>query len=198
MFTGIIEAIGEITNQQTIDGDQRLQIKTDPEFVATVKLGDSIAVNGVCLTVVEATRFEFFVDVSNETLDCTALGDYAVGRSVNLERALQLSDRLDGHLVSGHVDATATVVQIEQDARSRRIDIECDESLMRYIVKKGSICIDGVSLTVNSVEGNRLSVNIVPHTLEKTILSDYKKESRVNVEIDIIARYIEKMLPEQN
>jgi len=195
MFTGIIEAIGEIVHVQDIGGDRRFRICTSEDLQASLDIGDSVAVNGVCLTVIHLHKAMFDVDVSNETLSCTALGEYEVGHKLNLERALTLSGRLDGHLVSGHVDSTATIMETGDDGRSRRMLFATDPALMRYIVHKGSICVDGTSLTVNSVENNRFSINIIPHTLEHTIMSEYRTGTRVNIEVDLVARYIENMLP---
>ena len=195
MFTGIIEAIGEIVHVQDIGGDRRFRISAADDLPASLGMGDSIAVNGVCLTVIEPGDAAFDVDISNETLSCTALGEYEDGHKVNLERALTLSGRLDGHLVSGHVDSTATVMETGDDGRSRRMLFATDPAWMRYIVHKGSICVDGTSLTVNSVKNNRFSINIIPHTLEHTIMSEYRTGTRVNIEVDLVARYIENLLP---
>jgi len=198
VFTGIIEAVGEIISIENLGGDKRFRIKIGEEIQASLNTGDSIAVNGVCLTVIGKDTEMIDVDVSNESLSCTALGDYVAGSRVNLERALTLSDRLDGHLVSGHVDGTASVVQIDDDGRSKRMVFESQDAIMRYIVQKGSVCIDGTSLTVNTVENHQFSINVIPHTLEHTIMSDYRTGTSVNVEVDIIARYIEKLIPGNN
>lgn len=195
MFTGIIETVGEIISIECLGGDMRFRIKTGIDIQASLNTGDSIAVNGVCLTVIRKDTEMIDVDVSNESLSCTALGDYVAGSRVNLERALALSERLDGHLVSGHVDGTASVVQIDDDGRSKRMIFESQDTIVRYIVKKGSVSIDGTSLTVNTVENNQFSINVIPHTLNHTIMSDYRIGTSVNVEVDIIARYIEKLIP---
>lgn len=195
MFTGIIETVGEIISIERLGGDMRFRIKTGIDLEASLNTGDSIAVNGVCLTVIRKDTEMIDVDVSNESLSCTALGDYVAGSRVNLERALALSERLDGHLVSGHVDGTASVVQIDDDGRSKQIIFESQDTIVRYIVQKGSVSIDGTSLTVNTVENNQFSINVIPHTLNHTIMSDYRIGTSVNVEVDIIARYIEKLIP---
>ena len=160
-----------------------------------VKAGDSICVNGVCLTVTDCSGNQFTVDVSVETLDCTTFNEFKDGSKVNLEKALHLSDRLHGHLVTGHVDGVGTIKDRKPDARSERIDIDCPPNLLRYVSKKGSVCIDGVSLTVNEKSATGFSVNIIPHTLEQTIISNYTKGTRVNIEVDIIARYLETLIP---
>ncbi len=195
MFTGIIVAVGKITGIEQTGTDQRLCIQCGMNADTIPGIGGSIAVNGVCLTVVSRQGDTIEVDVSGETLACTAFGGYASGDTVNLEPALSLSDRLDGHIVTGHVDDTGTVVDIAEDGRSKRMLFECPDRLMRYIVMKGSVCIDGTSLTVNAVERNRFSVNVIPHTLEQTIMSTYENGTAVNIEVDLLARYIENMLP---
>jgi len=156
--------------------------------------GESISVNGVCLTAVALYEDGFDTDISVETLDVTALGELDVGSSVNLEPAISLGERLGGHLVSGHVDCTATVRSREQDARSIRLALEIPQEYARYVAKKGSVCIDGVSLTINEVSGNRFEVNIIPHTAEVTIIDDYAVGTVVNIEVDLLARYIERLL----
>ncbi|MCG8325268.1 MAG: riboflavin synthase [Thiotrichales bacterium] len=198
MFTGIIETTGDIVAIEDCKGDQRFRIRITDRMHESIGIGDSIAVNGVCLTVVHRDADCIDVDISNETLGCTALGDYMIGDPVNIERALSLSDRLDGHLVSGHVDSTAKVTRVDEDGRSRKIRFENDPSIMRYIAVKGSVCVDGTSLTVNSVKENCFSVNIIPHTLQKTIISEYAAGTRVNIEVDIVARYLERLLTENN
>lgn len=195
MFTGIIENIGTVQRMENLGNDCRLEIHADPAFLAGLKNGDSIAINGVCLTVTGSDKKSFTADVSSETLLVTNLGQLAEGCRVNLELAMQLSDRLDGHIVTGHVDATGMVTECHPEGRSVRFGFEVPESLQRYISKKGSVCIDGVSLTVNGKNNNVISVNIIPHTLEKTILSGYKPGTVVNVEVDIIARYLESLYP---
>jgi riboflavin synthase len=192
MFSGIIADIGSIKQVTDRDGGLRLVIATSALDLGDVHDGDSIAVNGICLTVVEHTSDSFAVDVSRETLNCTE-GLEAIGEPVNLEKALRLADRLGGHLVSGHSDGTGTVLELKQDARSVRLLIQAPAELARYICKKGSICVDGVSLTVNEVTDNTFGVNIIPHTLHQTIFADYAAGTRVNLEVDIIARYLERL-----
>ncbi len=194
MFTGIIQAQGSIAEMQQRGGDMRLQINADKLDLSDVFLGDSIAVNGVCLTVVELTDIGFSADVSNETLLLTSLGRLKTGSPVNLEKALTLADRLGGHLVSGHVDGVGTVISRSNDGRSVRFVIEAPAVLARYIAHKGSICVDGTSLTVNAVDGASFELNIVPHTLNETIMGDYQAGSEVNLEVDLIARYLERLL----
>ena len=193
MFTGIIEAIGNIDAIEDRGADQRLVINTGKLDLADVSLGDSISVNGVCLTVIELQQHGFATDVSTETLSCTTLGNLKTASPVNLEKAMQLSDRLGGHIVSGHVDGVGKIISMKEDARSVRYVVEVPDSLARYICKKGSICIDGVSLTVNGVDTNQFDVNIIPHTLQETIFSEYQVDSPVNLEVDVIARYLERL-----
>ena len=194
MFTGIIEAVGSITHLESRGGDVRLRIRTGKLDLADVRLGDSIAVNGVCLTAVALTGDGFAADVSRETLSLTTLGDLAPGSRVNLEKALTLATRLGGHLVSGHVDGVGRVVDRRDDARSVRFVIEAPAPLARYIAHKGSVCVDGTSLTVNAVAGARFDLNIVPHTLQETIIGDYAPGTPVNLEVDLVARYLERLL----
>jgi len=194
MFTGIIQQIGRIHSLNTQSGDVRLHVITGGLEMSDVVLGDSIAVNGVCLTAVELPPDGFMADVSRETLNLTTLGDLRAGSRVNLEKALTLSTRLGGHMVSGHVDGLGKVISIKEDARSFRFTIEAPAELARYIAHKGSICLDGVSLTVNSVSGARFELNIVPHTMQQTIMSGYLVGSAVNLEVDLVARYLERLL----
>jgi riboflavin synthase len=194
MFTGIIEAVGEVAELQSRGGDVRLRIRTGKLDLGDVALGDSIAVNGVCLTAVELPGDGFVADVSRETLSLTSLGQLKAGGRVNLEKALTLSARLGGHLVSGHVDGLGTVVERHDDARSVRFAIAAPDELARYIAHKGSITVDGTSLTVNAVSGSQFELNIVPHTLQETIMSDYAPGRRVNLEVDLVARYLERLL----
>jgi riboflavin synthase len=193
MFTGIIQAVGEIRAVEAIGGDVRLRVGVGDLSLERVELGDSIAVSGVCLTVIEFAADEFAADVSQETLQLTTLGHAEAGNRVNLEPSLTLSAPLGGHLVSGHVDGIGEVVSLEPDARSTRIDFEMPEALARYVAKKGSIAIDGTSLTVNEVGDRKFSVNIVPHTLERTIMGRYEPGTRVNLEVDLVARYLERL-----
>ncbi len=194
MFTGIIQAVGSLGIRDAVSGDVRLTIEIGDDFLGGVQLGDSIAVNGVCLTVIDLTEKSFSADVSNETLSLTTLGELSIGASVNLEKALTLNTPLGGHWVSGHVDGVGEIMDKQHDARSWRFTIAVPDHLSRYIATKGSICIEGISLTVNTVEANRLTVNIVPHTSEKTNINCWKAHTRVNIEVDIIARYLERLL----
>lgn len=194
MFSGIIEAVGTLRGSEAAAGDKRLCIDCGELDLADVKIGDSIAVSGVCLTVVALEQRAFYADVSRETLTRTTLGQLAPGAAVNLEKALLASARLGGHLVSGHVDGVGVVVAQRADSRSQRFDIRVADELAKYIATKGSVCVDGVSLTVNAVDGNRFAVNIVPHTLDRTIICSYEEGVQVNIEVDIIARYLERLL----
>jgi riboflavin synthase len=194
MFTGIIQALGKIERSEPSDGDIRLTIGCGDLDLGQVQIGDSIAVNGTCLTAVELLGQSFVADVSVETMEKTSLGQLAVGSPVNLETALTLNTALGGHLVSGHVDGLATLVEMQADARSIRYRFEVEPGIQHYIAVKGSVTVDGTSLTVNSVEGNRFDVNIVPHTQQKTVFQYYQAGSRVNIEVDIIARYLERLL----
>ncbi len=194
MFTGIIEAVGRVAELQQRGGDVRLRVLTGKMDLADVALGDSIAVNGVCLTAVEVSDDGFAADVSRETLSLTSLGQLKSGSRVNLEKALTLATRLGGHLVSGHVDGLGTVIERHEDARSVRFTIEAPHELARYIAHKGSITVDGTSLTVNAVDGQRFELNIVPHTLQETIMDSYAAGERVNLEVDLVARHLERLL----
>jgi len=194
VFTGIIQSVGQIQSMQPQGGDQRIAVAIGALSMADVILGDSIAVNGVCLTVIDFDEHAFQADVSNETLACTTLGDLTVGAPVNLEKALLPTTRLGGHLVSGHVDGVGEIVALESDGRSLRFTLRAPQELARYIATKGSICVEGISLTVNSVEGQEFDLNIVPHTLEETNLKNAEVGRPVNLEVDIIARYLERLL----
>jgi riboflavin synthase len=194
MFTGIIQAIGHIEALTERGGDVRLSVNSGDLELADVALGDSIATNGVCLTAVELSSQGFAADVSRETLSLTSLHLLKPGSRVNLEKALTLNTRLGGHLVSGHVDGIGRVVERRSDARSIRFSIEAPAELAKYIAHKGSICVDGTSLTVNAVRGAVFELNIVPHTLQETIMEGYKVGSQVNLEVDLIARYLERLM----
>ena len=194
MFTGIIKAKGTIGSMETRGGDVRLRVQSDGLPWSEYELGESIAVNGVCLTAVALHKDGFETDVSVETLNVTALGGLAVGSPVNLEPAISLGERLGGHLVSGHVDCTGRVVARDNDARSIRLVIEIPKDYARYVAKKGSVCVDGVSLTVNEVSGKTFELNIIPHTADVTIIGDYAAGTVVNVEVDLLARYLERLL----
>ncbi len=194
MFTGIIEATGQIHSLQPRGGDIRLQIVSSTLDFADVALGDSIAVSGVCLTAVEFFDQGFGADVSRETLSRTSLGELTPGAWVNLEKALLPTTRLGGHLVSGHVDGLGRVIDRRRDGRSERWRFEAPADLARYIAPKGSICINGVSLTVNEVDGAIFGINLVPHTLENTQLHRLKDGDKLNIEVDLLARYVERLL----
>ena len=194
MFTGIIETVGEVVDKELREGDVKLTLKADESYLEAVMLGDSIACNGVCLTVVDRTSNQFMLDVSVETLSLTTIGDWDVGSKVNLEQAMIASSRFGGHIVSGHIDRIGEIIDIAEDARSWRMTVRVPKNIRQYIAKKGSISVDGVSLTINSVEDNEFSVNIVPHTLSHTIIGDYKLNQKVNIEIDTIARYVERLV----
>jgi riboflavin synthase len=193
MFSGIVADVGLIKLAQDRDGGLRLTVATEALGMDDVQLGDSIAVNGVCLTVVKIAGKDFTVDVSRETLNCT-VGLDRQGGHVNLEKALRLSDRLGGHLVSGHVDGVGEVVAFNDIGESWRLVVRAPRELAKYIAMKGSITINGVSLTVNLVAGSEFELNLIPHTLEMTTLNELKAGSKVNLEIDLIARYVERML----
>jgi riboflavin synthase len=194
MFTGIIEETGRIAALEGRGGDLCLTVEVAGPAFTDLQLGESIAVNGVCLTVVAREGGRWSADVSLETLSCTTCAGWRVGDRVNLERALLPSTRLGGHLVSGHVDGVGRVVGLQDEARSTCLTITAPEVLMRYIAAKGSVCVDGVSLTVNEVGATAFTVNIVPHTIQKTVIGTYLAGTRVNVEVDILARYLERLL----
>jgi len=194
MFTGIIQAIGTITGSEQKGGDLRLRVHSADLDLSDVELGDSIATNGVCLTVTELPGDGYWADVSKETLDLTTIGDLKTGDRVNLEKALTPASRLGGHIVSGHVDGIGEVLSHHSDARSERFRLKAPAELAKYIAHKGSICVDGTSLTINKVEGAEFELNIVPHTLEKTVFSGYKPGTQVNLEVDVIARYLERLI----
>ncbi|EMR13608.1 riboflavin synthase subunit alpha [Methylophaga lonarensis MPL] len=195
MFTGIIAAVGRIASLQPQGGDIRLLIDTVKLDISDVKLGDSIAVNGVCLTVVTIEGQTLAFDVSKETLQRTSLASVSAGSSVNLEKALAVGERLGGHFVSGHVDGLGKVTRLQPSARSWQFHIEMPAPLRRYVAEKGSICVDGVSLTVNAVTDTGFEINIIPHTMQETIIRDYSIGQSVNLEVDLIARYLERLLP---
>ena len=194
MFTGIIEAVGQVVAVQPRNGDVRLRIKTGGLGLADVHLGDSIATNGVCLTVVELPGDGYWADVSRETLDNTTIPQWRVGQNVNLEKALTPQTRLGGHIVSGHVDGVGEVVSRHPDARSERFRLRAPKALAKYIAHKGSITVDGTSLTVNAVDGAEFELNIVPHTLAHTIMGEYQPGSLINLEVDVLARYLERLM----
>jgi riboflavin synthase len=194
MFTGIIKARGSVDRIETRGGDLRLTIRAPEIDWHGFEAGESISINGVCLTAVDYKDGGFVTDVSTETLEVTALSDIAEGDPVNIEPAVSLGERLGGHLVSGHVDCIGTITARHADARSIRLQVEVPEAYSRYIAKKGSVCIDGVSLTVNEVSAVTFDVNIIPHTAEVTIIGGYKPGTSVNIEVDLVARYLERLL----
>lgn len=194
MFTGIIEAIGTIRALTPKGGDVRVRVETGKLDLADVKLGDSIAVNGVCLTAVELPGDGFWADVSRETLARTAFIDLKAGSRVNLEKALTPTSRLGGHLVSGHVDGVGEIIARDENARAVQLRVRAPAELARYIAMKGSITVDGTSLTVNAVDGAEFELTIVPHTLAETIMVDYRPGRQVNLEVDLLARYLERLL----
>ena len=194
MFTGIIEGVGRLAGIDTRGGDARLSIEAGSLPFDEVRLGESIAVNGVCLTVVAFNAKYFEADVSNETLSLTTLGGLAPGVLLNLERAMRPTDRLGGHLVSGHVDGVGRVLGIVPDARAQRWRFAAPQPLLRYIAKKGSICVDGVSLTVNEVDEEGFEVALIPHTVAHTAFARTAIGDAVNLEIDLVARYVERLL----
>ena len=194
MFTGIIETLGTVAAMESRGGDLRLTVRAPGLDLAGARLGDSIAVNGVCLTVTALDGERFSADVSRESLSVTTLGDLGIGDRVNLEQALTLATRLGGHLVSGHVDGVGELLAMEADARSTRVQFRAPDPLARYIAAKGSITIDGASLTVNHVDGAIFDVNIIPHTWGLTRFSVYRIGSRVNLEVDLVARYLERLV----
>ena len=194
MFTGIVEAIGSVAKLQQLGSDWRLTIDSGKLDLSDVVLGDSIAVNGCCLTVVEMQKNLFGADVSNESMRCTALGQFKGGTPVNLEKAMLASGRLGGHIVSGHVDGVGNLIELSADGASVRLVYEAPKEIAKYIADKGSICIDGTSLTVNEVSGLKFTVNVIPHTQTETIIGDYQVGQSVNLEVDLIARYLERLL----
>lgn len=194
MFTGIIAAVGELRRLERRGGDVRLEIGTGKLDLADVKGGDSIATSGVCLTVVAQGEGWFAADVSLETLSLTTIGALGQGAKVNLEKSIGVTDRLGGHIVSGHIDGVGEVISLGQDARSWRYTLRAPAQLARYIARKGSVCIDGVSLTVNAVNGADFELNIIPATMRETIFGEYRAGSRVNLEVDLVARYLERLL----
>jgi len=196
MFTGIVQGVGRIRSVEPHGGDVTMWIETGDVPLAGVEIGGSVAVNGCCLTAVQLEPAAFKADLSRETLSLTTAGQWQPGTAVNLEKALTAGQALGGHYVTGHVDGVGQVVGRHDDARSVRVEFEVPAELARYIARKGSVTVDGVSLTVNGASGTRFDVNLVPHTLEVTILGGYRPGSRVNLEVDIIARYLERLVAE--
>jgi riboflavin synthase len=193
MFTGIVAATGTLQTRESFDGDLRIRFEVSPSLMVGGNIGDSISISGVCLTMLDPDATGFSADLSAETLDKTSLGNRRPGDRVNLELAMRASDRLGGHMVSGHVDGLAKLVSRTADARSERFLFEADHSLARYIAPKGSVCLDGVSLTVNEVDDSRFSICIIPHTLTVTTLGDLVAGEEVNLEVDLIARYLDRL-----
>lgn len=194
MFTGIVQAVGTIRRLEARGDDRRIRVDAAALDLHDVALGDSICVSGVCLTVVARDGGEFAADLSIETLSRTTLGMLTDGTRVNLEKSLRLSDRLGGHLVAGHVDGIGRIVAIAPDARSQRWTVELPAALARYVAAKGSVCIDGVSLTVNDADGDRFGVNLIPHTIAVTTFGDRRVGDAINVEVDLVARYVERLM----
>ena len=198
MFTGIIEAVGKIEARSQEKGEWRLKVSTGDLDLSDVKIGDSLAVSGCCLTVVEKHANAFSADVSNETMRCTALGTLGIGSLVNLEKAMLATDRFGGHIVSGHVDGVGQLLKIENEGQSIKMTFKMPLNLIKYVAAKGSICVDGTSLTVNEVKEDYFTVNVIPHTQDETISGSYKVGNNVNLEVDIIARYLERMSRDMN
>lgn len=194
MFTGIVQDVGKVQSREMRGGDVNLAIAVDRLSLDRTAIGDSISIQGVCLTVTALVANGFSADVSRETLSLTTLGDLAVGSPVNLEPALRAGDPLGGHLVSGHVDGVGRVLSLAEEARSLRVEFEAPADLARYLARKGSVTVDGVSLTINEVDGQRFGVNLIPHTRDVTTLSRLTTGTRVNLEIDQVARYVERLL----
>jgi riboflavin synthase len=194
MFTGIIEGVGRLAEREPRGGDVRFKFETGDLPFDHVQMGESIAVNGVCLTVIAFDAHSFHADASTETLSLTTLGELPVGAVLNLERAMRPTDRLGGHLVSGHVDGLGRVLSVHEDARAQRWRFAAPAALLKYIAKKGSICVDGVSLTVNEVDGEGFEVALIPHTVAHTRFAQTGVGDAVNLEIDLVARYVERLL----
>jgi len=193
MFTGIVEAVGKIEARSQEKGEWRLKFFTGDLDLSDVKIGDSIAVSGCCLTVVEKHSTAFLADVSNETMRCTALGTLEIGSAVNLEKAMLATDRFGGHIVSGHVDGVGQLIKVENEGQSIKMTFKIPSNLSKYVAAKGSICVDGTSLTVNEAKDDYFAVNLIPHTQYETISGSYEIGDSVNLEVDIIARYLERM-----
>ena len=193
MFTGIIEAVGKIEARSQEKGEWRLKFFTGDLDLSDVKIGDSIAVSGCCLTVVEKHATAFLADVSNETMRCTSLGTLEIGSAVNLEKAMLATDRFGGHIVSGHVDGVGHLIKVENEGQSIKMTFKIPSNLSKYVAAKGSICVDGTSLTVNEANDDNFAVNLIPHTQDETVSGSYQIGDSVNLEVDIIARYLERM-----
>ncbi|RGD88288.1 riboflavin synthase [Acinetobacter sp. SWAC57] len=193
MFTGIIESLGTVESLQNVGGDVRLRIGTDLDM-SDVHLGDSIATNGICLTVIDWGEHWYAADVSRESLNRTTLGGWKVGQRVNVEKAMLPTTRFGGHIVSGHVDAVGEITVVREDARSLYFEVTAPPEIARYLAEKGSITVDGISLTINHLRGHILSLNLIPHTAERTNIATWKSGSKVNLEVDVLARYIERLM----
>lgn len=193
MFTGIIESLGTVESLQNVGGDVRLRIGTDLDM-SDVHLGDSIATNGICLTVIDWGEHWYAADVSRESLNRTTLGSWKVGQRVNVEKAMLPTTRFGGHIVSGHVDAVGEITVVREDARSLYFEVTAPPEIARYLAEKGSITVDGISLTINHLRGHILSLNLIPHTAERTNIATWKSGSKVNLEVDLLARYIERLM----
>jgi len=193
MFTGIIEATGNIKSLKQVESHWRLDVNTGKLDMSDVNIGDSIAVNGCCLTVVDLSTNNFEADVSNESMQCTTFDELKIGSRVNLEKAMRADSRFGGHIVSGHVDGVGKLSRLEEDGNSIRITITAPRELAKYIAAKGSICIDGTSLTINDVDGDLFTVNIIPHTQKETVIGEYVVGQSVNLEVDLLARYLERL-----
>ncbi len=194
MFTGLVETVGKVVSIENRGGESRMNFASASIGLSDAQLGDSIAINGTCLTVVSKTDVQFAADVSLETLSCTTLGGLKPGSHVNLERALLPTTRLGGHMVSGHVDGVAQVASIKLQGKSIIIVFEVPPALSKYVAAKGSVCVDGVSLTTNVVNESGFEVNIIPHTQQQTIIGEYQRGTQVNIEVDVVARYLERLL----
>lgn len=194
MFTGIVESMGTLVSKTDVGGDCRLVIDTGDLSLAGCGTGDSISISGACLTMLDPDEHRFTADVSQETLSLTILGKLDEGANVNLELAMGLHDRMGGHLVTGHVDGMARLVSRHEDARAERFEFEVPASLAKYVARKGSVCLDGVSLTVNEVDGSHFSVCLIPHTMEITTLGQLQPGDKINLEVDLIARYLERLM----
>ena len=193
MFTGIIESLGKVESLQSVGGDIRLRIQTSLDM-SDVHLGDSIATNGICLTVIEWGSNWYAADVSRESLNRTTLAQWKVGQAVNVEKAMLPTTRFGGHIVSGHVDAVGEITVVREDARSLYFEVTAPVEIAKYLAEKGSVTVDGISLTINHLRGNILSLNLIPHTAERTNIGSWKTGAKVNLEVDILARYIERLL----
>lgn len=193
MFTGIIESVGQVQSLQSVGGDIRLRIQTNLDM-SDVHLGDSIATNGICLTVIEWGDDWYAADVSRESLNRTTLAHWKAGQAVNVEKAMLPTTRFGGHIVSGHVDAVGEITVVREDARSLYFEVTAPAEIARYLAEKGSVTVDGISLTINHLRGRVLSLNLIPHTAERTNIGTWKTGAKVNLEVDVLARYIERLL----